>query len=109
MLEGLALLVTDGYKSATPVLQQAMRAFRADDLSVEERLRWSWVAGTTAGHIWDYDTWDVLTERQEQLARHVGALTVLPVTLSIRAGVCLFAGEVTEAAYLVDQVQVVTA
>jgi DNA-binding CsgD family transcriptional regulator len=109
LLEGLALLVTDGYKSATSVLKQAMSAFRADDLGVEERLRWSWVAGTTAGHIWDYDTWDVLTERQEQLARHVGALTVLPITLSIRAGVCLFAGEVAEAAYLVDQVQVVTA
>ena len=75
---------------------------------MDERLQWSWVAGTTAGLIWDYDTWDVLTARQEQLARDVGALTVLPITLSIRAGVCLFAGEVAEAAYLVDQVQVVT-
>ena len=108
MLEGLALVITDGYKSGTPVLQQALGAFRADDVDVDERLRWSWVAGSTAGLIWDYDTWDALTARQEQLARDAGALTVLPITLSIRAGICLFAGSVAEATYLVDQVQVVT-
>ena len=85
-----------------------MSAFRADDVGVEERLRWSWLAGGAAGLIWDYDTWDVLTARQEQLARDVGALTVLPITLSTRAGLYLFAGDVAEAAYLVDQVQVVT-
>ncbi len=108
LLEGLALVITDGYKSGTPVLQQALGAFRADDVDVDEQLQWSWVAGSTAGLIWDYDTWDALTARQEQLARDAGALTVLPITLSIRAGICLFAGRVAEATYLVDQVQVVT-
>jgi DNA-binding CsgD family transcriptional regulator len=109
LLEGLARLITDGYKSGIPVLKQAMIAFRADDLGMDERLRWSWVAGGAAGFIWDYESWDVLTARQERLARDVGALTVLPITLSTRAGVRLFAGEVAEAAYLVDQVRVVTA
>jgi DNA-binding CsgD family transcriptional regulator len=108
LLQGLALLITEGYKSATPVLQQAMTAFRSNDIGVDERLRWSWLAGAVAGVIWDYDTWDALTARQEHLARDAGALTVLPITLSTRAGVCLFAGEMAEAAHVVDQVQVVT-
>jgi hypothetical protein len=108
LLEGLVLLITDGYKSGTSLLKRAMSAFRADDVGVEERLRWSWLAGGAAGLIWDHETWDVLTAREEQLARDVGALTVLPITLSSRAGLYLFAGDVAEAAFLVDQVQVVT-
>jgi DNA-binding CsgD family transcriptional regulator len=108
LLDGLALLITEGYESGTSVLKQAMNAFRADDVGVEERLRWSWLAGGSAGLIWDHETWDVLTARQEKLARDVGALSVLPITLSTRAGLCLFAGEVAEATSLVDQVQVVT-
>jgi DNA-binding CsgD family transcriptional regulator len=108
LLKGLALLITDGYKSGTFVLKQAMSAFRADDVGVEEQLRWSWLAGGTASLIWDYDSWDVLTARQEQLAREAGALTVLPITLSTRASLCLFAGELAEAASLLDQAQVVT-
>ena len=97
LLDGLVLLITDGYKSGTSVLKQAMSAFRADHVGVDERLRWSWLAGGAAGLIWDYENWDVLTAREEKLARDVGALTVLPVTLSTRAGLCLFAGEVAEA------------
>jgi DNA-binding CsgD family transcriptional regulator len=106
LLKGLALLITDGYKAGTSVLKRALTAFPAEPL--DERLRWSWVAGATAGLIWDYDNWDELTARQEQLARNAGALTVLPITLTIRAGLSLLAGQVKEAEFLVDQVQVVT-
>jgi DNA-binding CsgD family transcriptional regulator len=108
LLDGLALLITDGWTSGTAVLKQAIKAFRADDVGVDERLRWSWAAGGAAGVIWDYESWDVLTAREERLARDAGALTVLPITLSIRAGVRAFAGDVAEAGFLVDQVQVVT-
>jgi DNA-binding CsgD family transcriptional regulator len=108
LLEGLSLLITDGYKSGTSVLKQALTAFRDDEVSVKERLRWTWLAGSAAGLIWDYETWDVLTARGEKLARDVGALSVLPVALSTRAGMLLFAGEVAEAASLVEQILVVT-
>jgi DNA-binding CsgD family transcriptional regulator len=108
LLDGLALLITGGWPSGTAVLKQAIDAFRADDVGVDERLRWSWVAGGAAGVIWDYENWDVLTAREEQLARDAGVLTVLPITLSIRAGVRTFAGDLAEADFLVDQVQVVT-
>jgi tetratricopeptide (TPR) repeat protein len=108
LLDGLVLLITDGYKSGTSVLKQAMSAFRADHVGVDERLRWSWLAGGAAGLIWDYENWDVLTAREEKLARDLGALTVLPITLSTRAGLYLFTGEVAEAEFLVDQVTIVT-
>jgi DNA-binding CsgD family transcriptional regulator len=108
LLDGLALLVTDGWRAGTPVLKEAIEAFRADGGGVDEQLRWSWVAGGAAGVIWDYENWDLLTAREERLARDAGALTVLPVTLSIRAGVRTFAGDLAEAGFLVDQVQVVT-
>jgi DNA-binding CsgD family transcriptional regulator len=68
-------------------------------------LRWSWLAGQIALCIWDYDSCDVLTARQVQVARDAGALTVLPLTLSTRGGVHLFAGELAVAASLVVQVE----
>jgi RNA polymerase sigma factor (sigma-70 family) len=108
LLDGLALLVTDGWTSGTAVLKEAIKASRADDLGVDEQLRWSWVAGGAAGVIWDYENWDFLTAREERLARDAGALAVLPITLSIRAGVRALAGDVAEAGFLVDQAQVVT-
>jgi DNA-binding CsgD family transcriptional regulator len=107
LLDGLALLITDGYASGTPVLQQALSAFGGEAVGTEERLRWSWLAGRAAGFIWDYDSWDVLTARQVQVARDAGALTVLPLTLSTRGGVHLFAGELAVAASLVEQVAAV--
>ncbi len=60
-----------------------------------------------AGFIWDYTSWDVLTARQVELARDAGALTVLPLTLSIRASVHLYAGDLNAAASLVDRVEAV--
>jgi DNA-binding NarL/FixJ family response regulator len=107
LLDGLALLVTDGYAAATPVLQQALKAFRRESLAVDDRLRWSWLAGRAARFIWDSDSWDVLTASHLQLARETGALTILPLILSTRGGVHLFAGEVTVAESLVEQLEAV--
>jgi DNA-binding CsgD family transcriptional regulator len=108
LLDGLALLITDGPVTGTPALKRALLRFRGDDVSTEERVRWSWVAGRAAGFIWDYDNWDLLTARQVQVARYSGALAVLPLTLSTRAGVHLFAGELAVAMSLVEQVESVS-
>jgi DNA-binding CsgD family transcriptional regulator len=104
LLEGLALLITEGYATGTPVLQQAVSVFRSETVGTEERLRWSWLAGRAAWRIWDFDSWDTLTARQVQVARDTGALTVLPLTLSLRVGVHLVSGELNVAASLVEQV-----
>lgn len=103
LLDGLALLITKGATTGTPILQRTVNAFCRNDVTDEERVRWSWLAAQAAAFIWDYDGWDLLTARQVELARDAGALTVLPVALSIRAGVHLFAGELNIAASLVDR------
>src|SRR4029077_885388 len=79
LLDGLALLVTDGWTSGTAVLKEAIKASRADDLGVDEQLRWSWVAGGAAGVIWDYENWDFLTAREERLPPATAAPERLPI------------------------------
>jgi tetratricopeptide (TPR) repeat protein len=103
LLDGLALLITEGYAAGTPTVRQALRAFHDDDIHTEEGLRWLWLAGRTAGFIWDYEGWDSLTTRQIRAAREVGALAHLPLAFSTRVGVHIFAGELRAAASLVEE------
>jgi DNA-binding CsgD family transcriptional regulator len=105
LLDGLALLICEGYPAGAPVLQQAVSAFRGTDVSREERLRWLWLAGHAAAIVWDYASGDVLSDRQVRLARDAGALIALPLAFNVRAGVHMFAGEFTEAASMVAQAE----
>jgi ATP/maltotriose-dependent transcriptional regulator MalT len=83
-------------------------AFRGADISREEGLRWLWLAGHAAELLWDYDSYNALSDRQVKLARATGALIALPISFNTRAGVHLFAGEFTEAAAMVAQAGLVT-
>jgi len=104
LLDGLALLIADGPSTGTPVLRRAVSAFRdGEEVTPEEELRWAWLAARVASFIWDHAGWDALTARQIQIAREAGALTVLPLTLSARAGVHLFAGDLATAATLIEE------
>ena len=105
LLDGLALLVTEGYPAGAPVLRQAVSAFSGTDVSTEEELRWLWLACRAALIVWDYASWDVLSGRQVRLARDAGALIALPIAFNTRAGVHLFAGEFAEAAAMVAQAE----
>jgi DNA-binding CsgD family transcriptional regulator len=107
LLEGFTALVTAGHSAGAPLLKSAVSAFRSDAVSTEQALRWLWVACTAAGLLWDYESWDALSERLVKLARDCGALTQLPIALSTRAGVHLLAGELTHAACLADEVSAV--
>ena len=91
LLDGLVLLITEGHGAGAPMLRRALSAFCGDDISTEDGLRWLWVAGRTAGFLWDYESWDVLSRRFVQLARDAGALIVLPIALSTRAAANIFA------------------
>jgi DNA-binding CsgD family transcriptional regulator/tetratricopeptide (TPR) repeat protein len=108
LLDGLALVITEGYPAGAPMLHRAVRAFRSMDISGEEGLRWGWQACHGAGLLWDYGSWDLLSARRVKLARDVGALTALPIALSTRAGVHMAAGEFAVAASLVAEVESVT-
>jgi DNA-binding CsgD family transcriptional regulator len=110
LLDGLALVVTEGYPAGAPVLKRAVSAFRSADVSREEGRHWLWLsqADLAAGLLWDYESWDLLSARRVKLARDAGALTALPFAATIRAGVHLWAGEFAAAATLVAEVESVT-
>ena len=108
LLDGLALLHTEGYGAGTPMLKRALRAFRADELSSEDGIRWLWLACRTAMDLWDDESWFLLSARQIQLARDAGALTVLPLALNLRAGIHIFAGEFAAAETLSEEADAVS-
>jgi DNA-binding CsgD family transcriptional regulator len=107
LLEGLAANFNEGYAAGVPVLRRALTAF-GSGMSADEELRWLWLACVVALHLWDDERWDVLSGRYVELARGAGALSELPLALNMRAYMLLFAGDLTAAASLIDEIQAVT-
>jgi DNA-binding CsgD family transcriptional regulator len=106
LLDGLALLVTDGPAPAVPVLRQAMSAFASADIPPEEILRWGWMAMAADNPLWDHDGWRV-TVRQVQLARDAGALDQLPFLLNRMATDDVWGGDFAAAASLIAEADAV--
>jgi len=107
LLDGLAALITDGPAAGDPILRQAFDAFQREP--IQDPLRWLWLAGRTAGFIWDHDRWDSLSTKQVRAARDVGALAELPLALSSCVGVKLFSGDLRAATSLVEESDVLAA
>jgi hypothetical protein len=75
--------------------QSRPRSFATALLALPTRLRVEvarhlWLAGRSAGFIWDYEGWDSLTMRHIRAVREAGALARVPLALSTRVGVHLF-------------------
>ncbi len=81
LLDGFALLVTDGPAAAASALRQAASAFASAGISREEVLQFGWVASTAANALWDEESFRAILLRQVQLARAAGALEQLPLAL----------------------------
>jgi DNA-binding CsgD family transcriptional regulator len=107
LLDGLASLFEAGPPAGTATLRRALRAFRSEQISKEEEIRWLHFACRTAVDLWDDEAWDVLATRHVDLARDAGALVELPIALHTRIGVHLNAGELTAAAALLEEVEVI--
>jgi DNA-binding CsgD family transcriptional regulator len=108
LLDGISLVICEGYPAGAPVLRRAVSAFRGTDVSREEGLRWLWLACRAALIVWDYDSYDVLSDRQVTLARDAGALITLPIAFNMRSTAHLYAGEFAQAASMVAQAESVT-
>jgi DNA-binding CsgD family transcriptional regulator len=78
VLEGFALLITDGHAVAMPILQRAAKVVM--QLSVEDVVRWGWQVGGVRSAIWD-DEAIAVYERQVRLVRDAGAIGELPIHL----------------------------
>jgi DNA-binding CsgD family transcriptional regulator len=97
LLDGLALVLSEGHAAGGPTLRQALGAFRSDGITREEELRWAWLAQQSALMMWDYQSLDVLSARHVALARETGSLASLSLAYHLRAGVHIWAGEFAEA------------
>src|SRR5262249_59671002 len=109
LLDGQALLITNGHRAATPTLKRALAAFRSDSLPAEEGLRWLWLACRVAMDLWDDDGSFALCARYVQLARDAGALTALPLALNYYAGGHMLAGEFAAAEALTAKAREISA
>ncbi|MBV9685271.1 MAG: hypothetical protein JO046_25990, partial [Solirubrobacterales bacterium] len=108
LLDGLALLITEGRSASTALLRRAVEAFRRQEVSVEEELRWLWLVGRVAEDLWDDESWEVLCTRHGALARQTGALMVLPIALRSRIFVHGLAGELGQGAGLTAEADAVS-
>ncbi|WP_328520462.1 ATP-binding protein [Kribbella sp. NBC_00359] len=103
LLDGLAVLMTEGYGEGVPLLQRALNAWRTEEVSTPDAVRWLWLATHAAHDIWDDESWEVFCTRHLRLARQAGALAVLPIALNSRMGLHFLAGEFAAAAALVNE------
>ena len=101
LLDGLALLITEGHAAATPALQRAAKALV--DLPVDDVLRWGWVATAASSLTWDYEDTRAVEARQVQLVRDAGALAHLPRYLSRLAIASAWRGDFAGAAALIAE------
>jgi DNA-binding CsgD family transcriptional regulator len=103
LLDGLALLITQGHADAAATLKRAVSEFSSGAIPAEEGVRWLWLVIPAAQILWDEESWDQLSAHQVQLARDSGALGVLPIALHQRAGLHLYQGDFAAAAALIDE------
>jgi DNA-binding CsgD family transcriptional regulator len=107
IMDGLAALYSDGYATAVPLRQQAIRALLSTDISGAAEPRLLWLAANAAAELWDHESWNALTARLVRMVRDAGALSELPLVLNSRIVALLFAGEKAAAAALVEEVRAV--
>ncbi len=100
-------MFTEGRPAAAPVLQRAAGAFAGTEVSVEEVLRWGWLATAAAVFVWDYDTCLAVSTRGVQLARDAGALEVLVVAANVMGQAVALGGHFTAAAQLIAEADAV--
>jgi DNA-binding CsgD family transcriptional regulator len=108
LLDGLALVVTDGRAAAAPVLRQAVAAFASAQTPAEERLRWAFLASAAADFLWDLEGGHAIVAGAIQIARDVGALDILPIHMDGSATAVMWSGDLPAAAALIAESRLVS-
>jgi DNA-binding CsgD family transcriptional regulator/tetratricopeptide (TPR) repeat protein len=105
LLDGLAIALTGGYAAGAATLTQAVRGFRSPEATPDEQLRWLWPAAHVAMALWDDESYEVLSARHIEIGREAGVLAVLPTALTTRIVSCAFAGQLTAAEELIEEMR----
>jgi DNA-binding CsgD family transcriptional regulator len=108
ILDALAIRFVDGHAAASPALARALAKVRSIDADEEDVGRLLWLGGSPftgylATELWDFEAWRALTELQVQRARDAGALVQLQRAVNVLALNELLAGQLSDAAALVDE------
>jgi DNA-binding CsgD family transcriptional regulator len=107
LLDGVALLTTEGHAAATPTLQRAAKAVAS--MPVEDVLRWGGIAASASSLVWDFEALHAIGVRHVQLARDAGALVQLPNLLSILGLTCPWMGDFARTASVIAETDSVAA
>jgi ATP/maltotriose-dependent transcriptional regulator MalT len=107
LLDGLALLTTEGHAAATPTLQRAAKAIA--DIPVEDVLLWGWIASSASALLWDIEGMRASAAREVRLLRDAGALAALPSSLSNLAIATAWTGDFAGAGSLITETDSVAA
>ncbi len=103
LLDGLAVLVTDGRAAAAPILRRVARVFAGGEIAVEEGLRWGWTATIATSVLWDLETSQSILLRQLQSAREAGLLVHLLVYVNALGTYATQRGDFVAAASLIAE------
>jgi DNA-binding CsgD family transcriptional regulator len=109
LLDGFALLLTEGYAAASASLSLALERMRASGSAADDQHPWLWFAAAAgnavivAQELWDAESWHALSARQEQFVRDTGALRRLQFALNMLAWVHVLGGELTRSALLLEE------
>jgi len=107
LLDGLALLITEGRAAAAPALRRASSAFAAAEIPAENSFRWTALPPIPSYVLWDDESWHAINARQLGLAREAGALARVPMGLITGAVIDAWSGEFAKAAEATAEAQAI--
>ncbi|HEY7134126.1 MAG TPA: AAA family ATPase [Acidimicrobiia bacterium] len=108
LLEGLAVLTTEGRTAAAPLLERTAGVYAAAEIAEEANFRWGWLTTVPCNVLWDDDSWHAINSRQVQSARDAGALARLPIDLTASAVLVAWWGDFDAAAAAIAEAHAVT-
>jgi DNA-binding CsgD family transcriptional regulator len=109
LLDGLAVLVTEGRGQAAPLLRRAARVFAEEEIPMAERLRWSPVAVVAAVTVWDEQRWHAIADRELRSCREAGLLAQLVIWVYAMAALTTWRGDFPAAASLIAEAEGIAA
>jgi DNA-binding CsgD family transcriptional regulator len=107
LLDGLAVLITDGRAEAAPLLRRAARVFAEEEISMAERLRWGFLAVVAAIMVWDEQRWHTIEIRQLRSCREAGLLAQLVIYVNSTAILTAWRGDFAAAASLIAEAEAI--
>jgi DNA-binding CsgD family transcriptional regulator len=107
LLDGLAVLTTEGFAAATAMLQRAVKVL--PDMSDGEVLRWGIAASAATAAIWDQEGLLAISSRLVKLVRQTGALAELPLHLYSLGVATTWIGDLTGAAAIAAETDSIAA